>query len=69
MVSLFYAAGHHNYARDGLYYLKSMQNLPEKDRNHFLRGDRNRFLRGERTVQDKPDVFNGIWIGMAIETS
>ena len=61
MVSLFYAAGHHNYARDGLYYLKSMQNLPEKDRNHFLRG--------ERTVQDKPDVFNGIWIGMATETS
>ena len=26
---LFYAASHHNYARDGLYYLKSIENLPE----------------------------------------
>ena len=52
MLPLFYAAGHQNYARDGLYYLKVMQNLPENAQDHFLRG--------EQTVQHKPGVLSGI---------
>lgn len=52
MLPLFYAAGHHNYVRDGLYYLKSIQSLPEYVPDHFL-GE-------EYTVLNKPRVFSGI---------
>ena len=61
MLPLFYAPGHHNSARDGLYYLKSIQSLPENVRYQFLRGG--------HIVQNKPGAFSGIWTDMVIKMS
>lgn len=61
MLPLFYAPGHHNYDRDGLYYLKCMKSLPENVGYHFLRG--------EYIVQNKPGAFSGIWADIVIEMS
>ena len=36
MLQFFYGGGHHNYARDSLYHLKSMQSLPENRTRLFL---------------------------------
>ena len=35
MIPLFFAAGHHNYARYGYYYLQDMKKLPECILNKF----------------------------------
>ena len=59
MMPLFFAAGHTNYARYGLYYLRSMQEMPSEVRKHFDNG--------EHTVHHTPGLFNGIWSDMAIE--
>ena len=61
MLPLFYAAGHVNYARDGMYYLKCMKALPEDVRYHFGKGG--------HTMQYTAGVFSAIWSDMAIETS
>ena len=61
MLPLFYAADHINYARDGLYYLKSMKSLPKNVCDHFMKG--------EHTIQHRAGVFSGIWSDMGIETS
>ena len=61
MLPLFYAAGHVNYARDALIYLREMQKLPENVKKHFLKG--------EHTVQHTEGIFNGLWSDMAIETT
>ena len=61
MIPLFFAAGHVNYARWGLYYLRSMEALPDDVRYHFMKG--------EHTVQLSDAVWSGIWSDMAIETS
>ena len=61
MIPLFFAAGHTNYARYALYYLHSMEEMPEDIRQHFMKG--------EHTMHHKDSLFNGIWSDMAIETT
>ena len=61
MIPYFFAAGHVNYARYGLYYLRSMERPPE----NVLK----RFLNGEHVMRHNPGVWNGIWSGMFIETT
>ena len=61
MIPLFFAAGHVNYARWGLYYLRSMEALPEDVQYHFMKG--------EHTVQLSDAVWAGVWSDMAIEVS
>ncbi len=53
MIPYFFAAGHGNYARYGLYYLRSMERL----------------LNGEHVMRHNPGVWNGIWSDMFIETT
>ena len=61
MIPYFFAAGHWNYARDGIVYLMSMEKLPGSLMT--------RFLDGEHVVRVKDGLFNGIWSDMAIETT
>ncbi len=61
MMPLFFAAGHTNYARYGLYYVRSMEAMPDDVRSHFMKG--------EHTMHHKEGLFNGIWSDMAIEST
>ena len=61
MIPLFFAAGHMNYARYALYYLRAMHDLPEDIKR--------RFDRGEHTMHHNSGIFNGLWSDMAIETT
>lgn len=61
MIPLFFAAGHVNYARYSLYYLRYMQDLPHEIDLQFAKG--------QRTMHHNPGIFNGIWSDMAIETT
>ena len=61
MIPYFFAAGHVNYARYGLYYLRSMERLPE----NVLK----QFLSGEHVMRHNPGVWNWIWSDMFIETT
>ena len=61
MMPLFFAASHCNYARYGLYYIRTMAAMPEDVRQHFVNG--------EHTMHHNPWLFNGIWSDMAIETT
>ena len=59
MIPYFFAGGHVNYARFGLYYLRSMERLPE----NVLK----RFLNGEHVMRHNPGVWNGILSDIVIE--
>ena len=61
MMVLFFAAGHHNYARYGLHYARSIEAMPDKLEDQFIRG--------QHTMHHKHGIFNGIWSDMAIETT
>lgn len=61
MVPYFFAAGHQNYARYGLYYLRSMESMPDSVKKHFLQG--------EHVVHLSEGIYNGIWSDMAIEST
>ena len=61
LMPLFFAASHFNYARYGLYYLREMEAMPAVVRQHFVKG--------EHTMHHNAGLFNGIWSGMAIETT
>lgn len=61
MMPYFFAAGHWNYARDGLLYLQRMERLPSKPLE--------RFRKGEHVIHLKEGMWNGIWSDMAIETT
>ena len=61
MFPIMFAAGHQNYARYGLYYLRTMEAMPEKVREPFMIG--------EHTMHHKSGIANGIWSDMAIETT
>ena len=61
MMPYFFAAGHHHYARYGLYYLRSMERLPTE----ILE----KFLKGEHVMRHKQGIWNGIWSDMYIETT
>jgi len=39
MMPCFFAAGHINYARYGLYYLRSMKALSSVDQKHFMQSE------------------------------
>ena len=60
MIPYFFAAGHVNYARYGLYYLRTMERLPTDVLT--------RFMKGEHVMHLKSGFWNGIWSDMYIET-
>ena len=53
MMVMFFAANHVNYARYGLYYLRSLDSMNEDVRQHFING--------EHTFHHKSGYWNGIW--------
>ena len=57
----FYASGHINYARYGLFYLRSIEKLPVE-----IRG---RFMKGEHVMHHIPGLWNGLWSDMYIEST
>ena len=57
----FFAAGHIDYARYGLDYLRSMECLPSE----VLA----RFLKGENVMHHQTGLRNGMWSDMFIETT
>ncbi|KAG0714324.1 hypothetical protein GWK47_014367 [Chionoecetes opilio] len=59
MMPYFYAAGHVHYARYGLFYLRSMETLPTKVLDLFMKG--------EHVLRHIPGIWNGIWSDMYIE--
>ena len=59
MLPYFFAAGHQNYARYGLYYLHDMKKLPVP----ILE----KFMRGEHITRHQKGLWNGIWTYMFIE--
>ena len=61
MLPYFFAAGHVNYARYGLYYIRSLGKLPES----VLK----KFLDGEHVMQHKPGIWNGIGSDQFIEST
>jgi hypothetical protein len=61
MMPYFFASAHFNYARYGLYYLRTMERLPSEVLE--------RFMRGEHTMRHKPGLWNEIWSDMWIETT
>ena len=61
MLPYFFAASHINYARYGLYYLRSMEKLPKEILTHFLKG--------EHVMCHKPGIWNAIWSDMYIEST
>ncbi len=61
MMPYFLCGGHINYARYGLYYLRSMECLPIEVLN--------KFMKGEHVMRHKPGLWNAIWSDMFIETT
>ena len=61
MLPYFFASGHVNYARYGLYYLRSMESLPKEELS--------KFMKGEHAMHHVPGLWNGIWSDMYIETT
>ena len=53
MLPYYFAAGHVNYARYGLYYLRSMEKLPP----HVER----LFLKGQHLTRHIQGIWNGLW--------
>ena len=60
MMPYVFAAGHINYARYSLYYLRSMESLADFALE--------KFIKGEDVMRHIPCMGNGIWIYMFIET-
>ena len=61
MIPYFFAAGHWNHARASIVYMRTMEKLPE----YLVK----KFMNGEHMVRIQNGLFNGIWSGMAIESS
>ena len=59
MIPLFVVADHVNYVRWGLYYLHSMEALPDNFHSHFMKV--------ELTIQLFATPLSGIWSDMGIE--
>jgi len=53
MMPYFFAAGHINYARYGLYYLRSMEASPSVVLKHFMQS--------EHVMRHIPGLWNAIW--------
>ncbi len=58
---LFFAAKHHQYARYGVVYLRTMECLPDSVYEHFMKG--------HHVVHLRAGLWNGIWSDMGIETT
>ena len=61
MMSYFYASGHVNYARYGLFYFRSMKKLPVE-----IRG---RFMKGEHVMHHISGLWNDLWSDMYMEST
>lgn len=61
MMPYFFAARHFNYARYGLYYLRSMQRLHSDLAK--------KFIAGEHVMRHEAGLWNGILSDLFIETS
>ena len=61
MMPYFYAAGHINYARYGMVYLRSMEKLEG--------GILDRFMRGEHVSRHQRGLWNGMWTDVYIDTT
>ena len=61
MVPYFFAAGHPNYARSSLVYLRTAENIPQDVQAHFLKG--------EHVMRHMDGLWNGIWSDMFIEST
>ena len=61
MMPYFFAAGHLNYMRYGLYYLSSMQRLPDDILVQFMKG--------EHVMRHQAGMWNGMWSDIFIETT
>ena len=61
MLPYFFAAGHCNYARYGLTYLRSMERLPEDVLMHFMKG--------HHVMRHNPGIWIAIWSDMYIEST
>ena len=61
MIPYFFVAGHWNYARDSIVYLRTIEKLL----NSFL----DKFMNGEHVFHLKDGLFIGIWSDMSIETT
>ena len=61
MIPYFFTAGHHNYARYGLYYLRSSEAIPDEICRQFLQG--------EHVTRHLAGAWNGMWTDMMIETT
>ena len=61
IIPYFFAAGHLNYARYGLYFLSSMERLPD---DILLQ-----FMKGEHVMRHQAGIWNGMWSDMFVETT
>ena len=61
MMPYFFAAGHQNYARLGLVYLRTIENLPENILPYFLKG--------KHVMRHIKGLWNSIWSDMFIEST
>ena len=61
MLSYFFAAGHQNYARSSLVYLRAIENLPDNVLPHFLKG--------QHVMRHMNGLWNGICSDMFIEST
>ena len=61
MIPYFFATVHHNYARYGLYYLRSSEAMPDEICRQFLQG--------EHVTRHLAGAWNGMWTDMMIETT
>ena len=61
MMPYFFAAGHQNYARLGMVYLRAIENMPDNIL-HF-------FLKGKHVMRHINSLWNEIWSDMFIEST
>ncbi len=61
MMPYIFACGHVNYARYRLYYLWSMEALPQEISGHFLKGN--------HTMRHGPASVDSTWSDMYIEST
>ena len=61
MMVYFFAAGHINYARYGLCYLRSMERIP----GYIF----DQFMEGQHVMRHQDGLFNSIWSDQMIETT
>ena len=61
MMPYFFSAKHVNYARYGICYINTMENLPPEVLTQFMKG--------EHVMRHQKGIWNAIWSDMMIETS